>query len=283
MQATEDWIEIAREPETGIEVIRARFGGHAYDPHAHDEYLIGVTEAGVQGFNCRRVAHRSTPGTAILMEPGERHDGHAAAEPGFTYRMLYLPAGWLRLRLSDLLETPAAWPEFRRTLSDAPGLGTAVLAAHAALRDKGPRMLRDAALDRLVLSIRTDLVHRPALPAAARAPRAASRARAALEARMAEDIGIDDLAAETGMSRFRLSRAFKAAYGLAPHAYLIELRLRAARRLLAQGSPPAEVASAVGFADQSHLGRWFRRAFRLTPAVYRQLCTNVPDGRARTA
>jgi len=278
VQATEDWIDIAREPETGIELIRARFGGHAYDPHAHDEYLIGVTEAGVQGFNCRGIAHRSTPGTAILMEPGERHDGHAAADPGFTYRMLYLPPGWLRRRLSELIEAPATWPEFRRTLSDVPGLGAAVLAAHSELRDKGPRILREAALDRLVLSIRTDLVRRPALPAAARAPRAAARARAALEARMAEDIGIDDLAAETGMSRFRLSRAFKAAYGLAPHAYLIELRLRAARRLLAQGSPPAAVASAVGFADQSHMGRWFRRAFRLTPAAYRDLCTNLPDG-----
>ncbi len=283
MQATEDWIDIAREPETGIELIRARFGGHAYDPHAHDEYLIGVTEAGVQGFNCRRIAHRSTPGTAILMEPGERHDGHAAAEPGFTYRMLYLPPGWLRRRLSDLVEAPAAWPEFRRTLSDATGLGAAVLAAHSALREERPRIVRDAALDRLVLSLRSDLIQHGALPEVRFAPRAAARARAALEERMAEDIGIDDLAAEAGMSRFRLSRAFKAAYGLAPHAYLIELRLRAARRLLAQGSPPAEVASAVGFADQSHLGRWFRRAFRLTPAAYRYLCTNLPDGQARTA
>jgi len=33
----------------------------------------------------------------------------------------------------------------------------------------------------------------------------------------------------------------------------------------------------VGFADQSHLGRWFRRAYGLTPAAYRDLCTNVPD------
>ena len=41
--------------------------------------------------------------------------------------------------------------------------------------------------------------------------------------------------------------------------------------------PPVEAASASGFADQSHLGRWFRRAYGLTPAAYRRICTNLPD------
>ncbi|NQD58823.1 AraC family transcriptional regulator, partial [Pseudomonas sp. CM25] len=80
-----------------------------------------------------------------------------------------------------------------------------------------------------------------------------------------------------GIDRFRLTRAFKAAFGLAPHAYLIQLRLARARRLLAQGQTPAEVAVALGFADQSHLGRWFRRAYQLTPADYRRRCSNLPD------
>ncbi|MCP6275069.1 helix-turn-helix domain-containing protein, partial [Klebsiella pneumoniae] len=76
---------------------------------------------------------------------------------------------------------------------------------------------------------------------------------------------------------FRLTRAFKAAFGLAPHAYLVQLRLSRARRLLADGLSPAETAAALGFADQSHLGRWFRRAYGLTPAAYRARCSNLPD------
>jgi AraC-like DNA-binding protein len=46
---------------------------------------------------------------------------------------------------------------------------------------------------------------------------------------------------------------------------------------LATGLAPAPTAAAVGFADQSHLGRWFRRAYGMTPAAYRRICTNVPD------
>jgi AraC-like DNA-binding protein len=47
--------------------------------------------------------------------------------------------------------------------------------------------------------------------------------------------------------------------------------------MLAHGAPPATVAASCGFADQSHLGRWFRRAYRMTPAAYRARCTGVPD------
>lgn len=79
------------------------------------------------------------------------------------------------------------------------------------------------------------------------------------------------------MDRFRLTRAFKAAFALAPHAYLIQLRLAGARRLLARGESAVAVAAKLGFADQSHLGRWFQRAYRLSPADYRKRCSNVPD------
>ncbi|WP_230371321.1 helix-turn-helix domain-containing protein [Paludibacterium denitrificans] len=55
-----------------------------------------------------------------------------------------------------------------------------------------------------------------------------------------------------GIDRFRLTRQFKQVFGLSPHAYLVRLRLRTARALLASGREPALVAMDVGFADQSH-------------------------------
>ena len=108
-------------------------------------------------------------------------------------------------------------------------------------------------------------------------PQAVLRARDYLHAHSAEDISLAALAEAAGMDRFRLTRAFRSAFGLPPHAYLVQWRLVQARRLLRQGLAPASVAATVGFADQSHLGRWFRRAFGLTPAHYRRLCSNVPD------
>lgn len=72
-----DWLELRQHAETGIETIKAHFEGHAFDPHWHDSYLVGITLSGTQQFHCRRERHRSQPGDAFLLEPGEIHDGDA--------------------------------------------------------------------------------------------------------------------------------------------------------------------------------------------------------------
>jgi AraC-like DNA-binding protein len=56
------------------------------------------------------------------------------------------------------------------------------------------------------------------------------------------------------------------------HSHGLQLRLRAARRLLAGGMSAARVAAEVGFADQAHLTRWFRRCYGLTPGAYSLAC-----------
>ena len=65
-----NWIELSQDVDTGIESIRAHFEGHAYDPHWHDSFLVGVTEQGVQQFNCRRARHNSVPGSTRNTWPG---------------------------------------------------------------------------------------------------------------------------------------------------------------------------------------------------------------------
>ena len=102
-----NWIDLRQEPDTGIETLRAHFQGHAYDPHWHDSYLVGVTEQGVQQFTCRRARHQSTPGKVFLLEPGELHDGHAPTPGGFTYSMLYLDPHWIEREL----RTQGWWDE----------------------------------------------------------------------------------------------------------------------------------------------------------------------------
>ena len=67
---TANWVDFSRDQDTGIESIRAHFEGHAFDPHWHDTYAVGLTEQGVQRFHARRERHVSTPGRVILLEPG---------------------------------------------------------------------------------------------------------------------------------------------------------------------------------------------------------------------
>jgi AraC-like DNA-binding protein len=275
--ASDHWTDLKRDAATGIETLRAHFTGHAYDPHDHDEMAVGVTEQGVQTFRCRRRLNASTPGHAVLIEPGETHDGAALDPAGFTYAMIYLPTVWLAAETRALAADRAAREiGFRETVSEDARLARSIARAFHMLHEEEARLGRDAALADLVGALGGQVARGPGR----RAPRAhpvARRAREALHQRMSEDIGLEDLARAAGADRFRLTRLFREAYERSPHAYLVQLRLKAARRRLAAGETPAQAAAACGFADQSHLGRWFRRAYGTTPAAYRRICTNLPD------
>lgn len=282
MEAGADWFDFARDAQSGTEAVRAQFHAHAYDPHFHDQVLIGVTEQGVQQFRCRREVHRSTPGRMIFMEPGETHDGEAYAADGFTYAMLYFDPAWLQRSASLYAghQTGETVFHFPRTLDDDAALAQAVRMARRQIarldRHPGSRMACDATLDHVVALLAQRFAGASA-DRPDRAPRVAKLAREAMDAGFDGDLGLDELALAAGTDRFRLTRAFSAAYGLAPHAYLVQRRLNHARFLLSRGETPAAVAAATGFADQSHMGRWFRRAFGMTPAAYRRVCTNLPD------
>jgi len=274
-----NWIDLKQDADTGIESVRAHFIGHAYDPHWHHSFLVGITEQGVQQFNCRRVRHNSTPGQVFLLEPGDIHDGHAPTADGFTYSTLYLQPNWLEAELRSVFEQAPSGnlPSFADTLCRDAQLASATALAFRAVHDQELRIVRQTAMDQLLVCLTRHLHWRKRLNPDPRLPLTAQRARDYLHANLERDISLEEVALACGVDRFRLTRAFKAAFGLAPHAYLIQLRLARARRLLAQGQTPAEVAVALGFADQSHLGRWFRRAYRLTPADYRRRCSNLPD------
>jgi len=263
-----DWLRIHRDADTGIESVHAHFHGHAYDAHDHDEMLVGVTQQGVQRFRCNRASHTSTPGRSILIEPGAVHDGHAPETGGFTYAMLYLPQPWVAAHLerSDPAGAARILPAFRTTLSEDAELGAAIQRAFDSIHHNEGRLARDQCLDRMM----TLLARQTRQAAETGADPKMLAVRDHLHERMADDVGLDELARFAGVDRFRLTRQFTRAFGMSPHAYLVRLRLRTARRLLAGGASASDVAAAVGFADQSHLGRWFQRAYRLSPAAYQR-------------
>jgi AraC-like DNA-binding protein len=97
---------------------------------------------------------------------------------------------------------------------------------------------------------------------------AAGRARDFLVAHLADDIRLDELARRASANKFVLVRDFRRRFGVTPHAYQVRLRIEKARELIARHVPLAVVASTVGFADQSHLGRHFKRIVGVTPGQY---------------
>jgi AraC-like DNA-binding protein len=99
---------------------------------------------------------------------------------------------------------------------------------------------------------------------------------------MAQPPSLEALATELGTSPFALLRAFRDAYGMPPHTWLTDARVRAARRLLDGGTAPADAAVTVGFTDQPHLNRHFTRIVGVPPGAYQRERKNVQDPAARS-
>ena len=72
----------------------------------------------------------------------------------------------------------------------------------------------------------------------------------------------------SGLTTFQLIGLFKRTVGLTPHAYLTQVRLNMACRHLRHAPVLADVATGVGFYDQSALNKHFKRCYGITPTQF---------------
>lgn len=103
------------------------------------------------------------------------------------------------------------------------------------------------------------------------APFRLSRALDFIESNLGAPIGVGEIAAATGISRFHFSRAFRHTTGRSPYAYLIDRRVVSARAQLTETDKSlARIAQDCGFASVSQFSRMFRRATGAAPGRYRR-------------
>jgi AraC-like DNA-binding protein len=237
------------------EVLHARMTDHAYPSHAHADWALLLVDDGAVVYDLdgrRRIAD----GTSMtLLPPAVAHDGRAApGARGFHKRVAYLDASWAPETLSGgVVDRP-----------DRADLLGRARQAHRALATAGEELAAETALVALAELVRAGSDG----PAPARDASLAHRLRDLLESDVAGGTTLAEAGRVLGAHPAHLSRSFSAAYGLPPHRYLTSRRVDLARGLLLSGSRAADVATAVGFHDQAHLTRHFRRILGTTPGRF---------------
>lgn len=247
---------------------------HAFPRHTHDQFGIGVIHRGAQRSASGRGPVEAGPGDVITVNPGEVHDGAAIGDSGRAWRMLYFDPPAIEAAILDLTEGRTGAFEFSDPVLPDPATARCfgrlfrALVPHGAT---GPETSDASALraEELLSALLARMTRRRNVAASGQAtPAALAIVRALIDDDPAAPVTLADLACASGLSRFQVLRGFVKTTGLTPHAYLVQRRVDAARRMIAQGMPLAETAVASGFADQSHMTRAFVRRYGITPGAF---------------
>jgi AraC-like DNA-binding protein len=260
-----------RDPRfRNMECMEANFITHEFAPHAHDTFSIGAIEAGCQIAMIRGTREHTGPGALYLINPGEIHDGQPGAESGYRYRMIYPDIGLFTEILEDVTgRTFQGMPSFSKQLLDDPELAGAFHRAHRSLENGASQLEGEESMFSVLAAMFSRHGSRIIAPPKTEEPLAVRRARNYIVEHFDEEIALEDLARISGLSRAHMIRAFRKQYFITPHAFQTDQRIRHARRLLREGSAPADVAFRCGFADQAHFTRHFKARTGVTPAVFR--------------
>lgn len=247
----------------GVELYHASILRHQFEPHTHEAYGLGAITAGVGRFRWRGSEHLAPRATLMLMNPQDIHTGQAETADAWGYRMVYLDAPLL----AELTGEPL-W-HFDAAVAHDGACAQEVAQLIAGLWQAADGLSFDSQLLQLVQALRPHA----RVASASRSAEAALRFEPVLDfmrAHLDQTLSLEQLASVAGLSPFHFLRAFKAQRHATPQQTLMAMRLFEAKRLLALAQAPAEVAAAVGLADQAHLNRTFVRRYGVTPGRYQQ-------------
>jgi AraC-like DNA-binding protein len=251
-----------------VDALHARFVTHRYARHAHDHFVVGVIEAGVQSYWYRGARQITAAGQVFLVNAGEPHTGEPAAPAGYTYRTFYPRPEELAALAEDVGQRRSRLC-FAGAVLDDPLLGRLLSHCGEAISTNAVRVESESLFVRAMARlITTHADPKVSLRPAGRERPAVTRAREYMEANFAGDISLSELSALSLLSPFYFARTFEREVGLPPHAYLEGVRIRKARELLDCGETLAAAALSVGYSDQSHFTHRFKRQLGITPGQY---------------
>lgn len=260
----------------GLTLGEAELGESCFKKHFHLDYHLGLVTRGVERIGFRGASEKVGPGSITFMPAFEVHDGSgvSCSSDTHTLKTFRIDKQLMHSMMTEVLGH-----------DHEVGLMPSITASsywwhrmsrfHDALM--GPSPISELAFEQGMLQFVYFLFVRTQqfAPQSCTGKISLNEWRRVVEfcnANMGDKIVLHDLASLVGLDRFQFLRAFSHTTGITPHAWLLRLRLEHACALLSAGKHSvAQVATEVGFYDQSHFSRAFKTAYKVSPSSYQSV------------
>lgn len=249
-----------------IELRQADQSTACYDAHSHDEFSFGLILDGQAIYKNRQATHRISKGDIVTINPIDVHSCNPTSAT-WSYNMLFVEPERLGEIQQDIWEiAPKKYVPFLRDVERKAALKHIFIELYSSLQRSSSPLHAESCLYQFVEAcfekpfahMTNELKHCPNL--------------SLVRDRLLDDINtthqLEDLSNEVGLTRFQLLKAFKNQYGMPPYAYLMDEKIKRSKTMLKSGHELSDVAFALGFSDQAHFQRQFKKKLAVTPKFY---------------
>lgn len=271
-----NWIKELSVPHLeGVKTHAANFISERITPrHVHHDYVFGLMVSGEMEIDCGHCnqTHILQPNDLLLTEPQEVYSSRSL---GFS-PWRYLSIGVSKEKLVLFLESLAVGkqirlPHFTRGTIKNDAFRESFLKLYASLNNESTVLEQESRLLDWVASLIENYADEPNYFLNRRVyqeSHAVRRVREFIRENVADNIKLQTLSEISGLSPFHLNRTFSAQIGLPPHEFQNQLRVEKATELMERNKPLVEIATEIGFSDQSHFNRFFKRYKGVTPKQF---------------
>jgi len=241
--------------------------------HIHEKFCIGTIVKGQAILECNNRTYLLSGGNIYFLNAGEAHQIKPAGEEGFDHVVFCFGYEFLKNYFGP---DKMALFRFNTTVIDDNASSSRFIDFCRRVINKNT----ETNLEYELLGLLSEIYEFCSFAELDEgdnktSPENILKASAYIKENCRKNLSLDELAAYAALSKFHFSRVFKDVIGISPYEFQIQARLKLARDMLLRRHPIADVALSLGFSDQSHFSRFFKRDTGLTPAVYMKMNIKV--------
>lgn len=231
---------------------------NGYDLHSHEEYSVGLIDEGTSLYHLHPTQYAIKTNDLVTIDSNAVHSCNPTTAD-WSYRMVFIEPHYL----STLFGTKPHQLRFSKAFHNDSKLTLLFNDLFTSLVQEEPSLVIESQLIQLC-----EPLWIPKQEGTIIALASIKRIHELLQDQPQHDYNLQYLSTLAELSPYQLIRQFKKAYGLPPHAFQLDLRIKKAKPLLRQGMSLSQVALELGFADQAHFQRHFKKRLAVTPKSY---------------
>jgi len=256
-----------------LEFYSATYVGYRAKTHSHEEYTLGIVDAGQRMYTNNGKQEIARSGSLLLINPNTPHGGDPIDDKLWCCRAFYPGYDIFSKYFGfDGLEKPyPTFPNFvvqdKEVYNRFDAFFTLVKTSQFSLEKQ------TAFVDLLEILIKRFSSVGPQMENTQIPDNATIKVlKTFMKENYARKLNLEELSNVAGVHPNYLIKMFQRKTGFTPHNYLMDFRLKVAKDKLRVGKAPADVAIEVGFFDQSHMNNYFKTILGMTPKQYQNAC-----------